>query len=210
MEGYNVEAEYAIIKAIILEERAFQAANNLGDDWRSVIKSYGECLVGVNLKRTIGSALPAVVQQLSGLAFLSIYASLFLQQSGFTNAFEITSILFGVKIGALIILALTTDRFGRRMVVLICGAVSTLMVLLIGILGHVPRNGATNSVLIFAACVWSFFNVCLGALGWTFVGEVASQRLRARTAGISAAMGVVFGLTFNTSVPVMCEWRDRS
>lgn len=43
----------------------------------------------------------------------------------------------------------------------------------------------------------------VGALGWTFVGEVASQRLRARTAGISAAMGVIFGLTFNTSVPVM-------
>lgn len=43
----------------------------------------------------------------------------------------------------------------------------------------------------------------VGQLGWAFVGEVASQRLRARTAGLAAAMSVVFGLTFNTAVPVM-------
>lgn len=46
----------------------------------------------------------------------------------------------------------------------------------------------------------------VGQLGWAFVGEVASQRLRARTAGLAAAMSVVFGLTFNTAVPVMREY----
>ncbi|KAL2279875.1 hypothetical protein FJTKL_13044 [Diaporthe vaccinii] len=59
--------------------------------------------------------------------------------------------------------------------------------------------------LIFVACLWTLGNNALGQLGWAFVGEVASQRLRARTAGLAAAMSVVFGLTFNTAVPVMLD-----
>ena len=43
----------------------------------------------------------------------------------------------------------------------------------------------------------------VGSLGWAFVGEVASQKLRARTAGLAAGASVVFGLTFNTALPVM-------
>lgn len=45
----------------------------------------------------------------------------------------------------------------------------------------------------------------VGSIGWAFVGEVASQKLRARTAGVAAAASVVFGLTFNTTVPLMCK-----
>lgn len=43
----------------------------------------------------------------------------------------------------------------------------------------------------------------VGNLGWTFVGEVSSQKLRARTAGLAAGASVLFGLTFNTSLPVI-------
>ena len=50
----------------------------------------------------------------------------------------------------------------------------------------------------------------MGQLGWAFVGEVSSQRLRARTAGLAAGISVIFGLTFNTAVPVMrkCLYRE--
>lgn len=46
----------------------------------------------------------------------------------------------------------------------------------------------------------------VGSLGWAFVGEVASQKLRARTAGLAAGSSVIFGLTFNTSLPVMRKY----
>jgi SP family sugar:H+ symporter-like MFS transporter len=95
--------------------------------------------------------------------------------------------------------------------------------LIVGILGFVPKTSALKNFLIFVACVWSFFNVArkfpesgaigvsnslltsrvVGSLGWAFVGEIASQKLRARTAGIAAGISVLFGLTFNTSLPVM-------
>lgn len=43
----------------------------------------------------------------------------------------------------------------------------------------------------------------LGSLGWSFVAEAGSTRLRAKTAGFAAAGGVAFGLIFNTTVPYM-------
>jgi hypothetical protein len=47
--------------------------------------------------------------------------------------------------------------------------------------------------------------ISVGGLGWAFVGEVSSQKLRARTAGLAAGASVIFGLTFNTALPVMPE-----
>lgn len=77
------------------------------------------------------------------------------------------------------------------------------MLLLIGVLGQIERNTAVDNAAIALVCLWSPVNSSINQIGWTFVGEVASQTLRARTGGLAAAMGVVFGLTFNTSVPVM-------
>ncbi|WVF67376.1 hypothetical protein IAT40_002131 [Kwoniella sp. CBS 6097] len=204
IKGYNVEAEYEIIKNIIVEEQEKMAALGLTDqNWRGVLRSYIECFKGSNFKRTIAAALPASCQQLTGLAFLSGYASLFFKEAGFSNAFEITSILFGIKIFFVIVFALTTDRFGRRNIVLVLGGLCCAMLLVIGILGHVPHTNATKDLLIAAACFWSAGSVGLGAFGWSFAGEVAAQKLRARTSGLGSGIAVIFGLTFNTSVPIM-------
>ena len=94
VEGYNVEVEYAIVKNTILGER--QRLHELGIDnqsFKQVLRSYAECFQGPNARRTLGAALPACAQQLTGLSFLSTYASLFFKQSGFSNAFLITTIL---------------------------------------------------------------------------------------------------------------------
>ncbi|KAK6909183.1 sugar transporter [Kwoniella mangroviensis CBS 8886] len=204
VKGYNVEGEYQIIKNIIVEEQERLAELGLEEhDWRGVLRSYVECFKGSNFKRTIAASLPASCQQLTGLAFLSGYASLFFKEAGFTNAFEITSILFGIKIFFVIVFALTTDRFGRRNIVIYLAGLCCAMLLVIGILGHVPHNNATKDVLIVAACFWSAGSVGLGAFGWSFAGEVAAQKLRARTSGLGSGIAVIFGLTFNTSVPIM-------
>lgn len=60
---------------------------------QELIKSYLECFQRANVRRTIGAALPGCAQQLAGLSFLNTYASLFFKQSGFTNAFLITTIM---------------------------------------------------------------------------------------------------------------------
>lgn len=100
---------------------------------------------------------------------------------------------------------LWTDYFGRRMIVFISGVVSSITLIIVGIIGLFPLTGSLQAGAIFVACVWALFNSALGSLGWAFVGEISSQKLRARTAGLSAGFSVVFGLIFNTSVPIMRE-----
>ncbi|KAK8853488.1 hypothetical protein IAR55_004195 [Kwoniella newhampshirensis] len=204
VEGYDVDAEYNVIKNIIVEEQERLASLGLEDQsFRHILRSYVECFQGTNLKRTIAASLPASCQQLTGLAFLSGYASLFFREAGFTNAFEITSILFAIKVGFVIIFAVTTDRMGRRNITIVLTGVCCLALLIIGILGHIPHTEATKNALIFIACVWSAGSVGLGAFGWSFAGEVAAQRLRARTSGLGSGIAVIFGLVFNTAVPTM-------
>jgi hypothetical protein len=94
VEGYDVDAEYAIIKNTILEERKELDALGVNHkSTRQLLQSYIECFKGKNALRTLGATLPICSQQLTGLSFLNTYASLFFRQSGFTNAFLITTIL---------------------------------------------------------------------------------------------------------------------
>ncbi|EKG12548.1 General substrate transporter [Macrophomina phaseolina MS6] len=202
--GYNIEAEYAIIRNTTLEELHRQQELQ-PQGWRQLLDSYLEVFRGPNARRTLGAALPICTQQLTGLAFLNVYASLFFKQSGFDNAFLITTILTVISFATATCLILATDTFGRRPVVLASAIGCTVAMLLVGILGQVEKTKPLQNFLIFVACVWSFFNNALGGLGWAFVGEVASQNLRARTAGVAAASSVLFGLTFNTALPVMID-----
>jgi MFS transporter, SP family, sugar:H+ symporter len=108
-----------------------------------------------------------------------------------------------VQFVSAILLILVSDKVGRRRTTLIATTVCTIAMIVVGVLGFVDKTTAILNLLIFVATVWSFFSKALGSIGWAFVGEVASQRLRARTAGLAGATSVIFGLIFNTTVPLM-------
>lgn len=94
VDGYDVEVEYSIIRNTILEENRLQREFGNNDmTFRKLVLSYLECFDRANVRRTLGAALPGCAQQLAGLSFLNTYASLFFKQSGFTNAFLITTIM---------------------------------------------------------------------------------------------------------------------
>jgi sugar transport protein len=94
VEGYDIEAEYAIISNTILEERREQASRGADHQGiKQILYSYVQCFQRQNARRTLGAALPVCAQQLTGLAFLNGYASLFFRQSGFDDAFLITTIM---------------------------------------------------------------------------------------------------------------------
>ncbi|KAM5343421.1 hypothetical protein ACJ41O_011958 [Fusarium nematophilum] len=206
IDGYDIEVEYSIIKNTILEERQLQ--RELGQDnmtFKELIRSYLECFQRANVRRTLGAALPGCAQQLAGLSFLNTYASLFFKQSGFNNAFLITTVMCSIQLFTAICLIFATDRFGRRKMVFTAVIICTGTLLVVGILAFVSKTTAVKNFLIFVACVWAFANATIGNLGFAFVGEVASQRLRARTAGVASGLSVVFGLTFNTSLPIILD-----
>ncbi|KAL4878200.1 MFS general substrate transporter [Aspergillus karnatakaensis] len=205
--GYDVDNEYAVIKNNILDQRRLR--QDLGEDkevgWKQMLKSYVECLKGVNAKRTLGAAAPACAQQLTGLSFLKTYSSLFFRQAGFADPFLITTILMILALVSSLALMFGTDKFGRRFIVFLSCIICSLALFVVAIIGLFDSTTALQNFCIFTACVWSIFNSALGVIGWAFVGEIASQKLRARTAGLAAGLSVVFGLTFNTSVPKMLD-----
>ncbi|KAF9878618.1 hypothetical protein CkaCkLH20_04110 [Colletotrichum karsti] len=206
VEGYDIETEYTIIKNIVLEERRVRQEFGFDDmGLKQVLLSFAECFNRSNVRRTLGAALPGCAQQLAGLSFLNTYASLFFKQSGFSNAFQITTILCSIQFSTTICLMLLSDKLGRRLMVFGSIIICTCTLLIVGALSFVTKTTAIKDFLIFVACVWSFANSAVGSLGYAFVGEVASQKLRARTAGVASASSVVFGLIFNTSVPIMLD-----
>lgn len=202
--GYDVDQEYAIVLNTIEEERRLRSDLDYDpNSVREILKSYGACFRGTNLIRTLAAALPLTLQQVCGLSFLNTYSSFFFRQAGFANPFDITAILTGIKIASIGVLVLIADKVGRRPLVLFGAAWTTAMLFVVGIAGQFVGRPGVREITITAACLWSCGSSALGIIGWTFVGEVSSQKLRARTAGLGAGISVLFGLTFNTSVPVM-------
>lgn len=91
VKDFDVDAEYAVIRNTIMAE--FSSGEIEKQTWRHVVLSYLDCFRRKNARRTLGATLPICTQQLTGLAFLNIYASLFFRQSGFDDPFLITTIL---------------------------------------------------------------------------------------------------------------------
>jgi hypothetical protein len=52
-------------------------------------------------------------------------------------------------------LVFTTDRFGRRNIVIALTALCTAMMMLVGILGLLEKTPANKIGLIVIACIWS-------------------------------------------------------
>jgi SP family sugar:H+ symporter-like MFS transporter len=204
VEGYDVDQEYAIILNTIEEERRSREYLDYNpNSVREILTSYIACFRGTNLKRTFAASLPLVLQQVCGLSFLNTYSSFFFRQAGFANPFDITAILTGIKIASIGLLVILADKVGRRPLVLFGAFWTTAMLFIVGIAGQFVGSTSIQNLTIAAACLWSGGSSALGIIGWTFVGEVSSQKLRARTAGLAAGISVLFGLTFNSSVPVM-------
>ncbi|KFA68735.1 hypothetical protein S40285_08868, partial [Stachybotrys chlorohalonatus IBT 40285] len=163
---------------------------------------------GTDGRRTVTALWTLLTQQFIGLTLFSTFASYFFQQAGIQDPFQATCINSGINIAANLTMILTVDRFDRRNYS--CGG-STLSwaCAAIGILGVVPRVGATSTLLVFFACLWNIGMTANGATGWGFIDEISSQRLRPYTAGFGAASTCVAGVVMNILTPYMVnanEW----
>lgn len=166
VKGYDVDREYAIIFNTIEEEKRMRAdldidANSFGE----IVRSYLACFRGVNARRTFAASLPLVLQQVCGLSFLNTYSSFFFRQAGFSNPFDITAILTGIKVAAIAVLVVIADRVGRRPLVIFGAFWTTAMLLVVGIAGQFLGSTAIRNLTIAAACLWSPASSALGIIG---------------------------------------------
>lgn len=229
IDGYDVDFHYSIVRRTVEMEQ--KAARELHGErksfWQDILDTR-EIFYGVNgvsslakaslitvpyprrfhacgypaAHRSPGGKLTCFRHQLT--LQLSSYSSYFAQLAAFADPFMFTLLLSIVAIVTTIICAVVVDFVGRRNLFLGSTLVIWCCLMIIGGLGLMPeRSHSMNQLTVFFSLVWRMGSTVLGDLGWSYVAETGSMRLRAKTAGFSAAGGVCFGLIFSTTVPYM-------
>ena len=92
----------------------------------------------------------------------------------------------------------TTERFGRRPLILTGGAGCFICNIIIGSLGTRQKTDAVLNATLGVICIWVvIYAGCLAGVGWGLTTEIATARLRARTAGVvingSQCFSILFG-----------------
>lgn len=77
-----------------------------------------------------------------------------LSSAGVENPFLGTVLVFVILLVFVVISWYTTDKFGRRPLLLGASSVIVVVLLLLGILGTIPRTGGTSTGLLVLALIW--------------------------------------------------------
>ena len=97
-----------------------------------------------------------------------------------------------------------TERFGRRNLILTGGIGCCICNIVIGTLGVIPKTDVALHATLGLICVWVvIYALCMGAPAWGLTTEVATPRLRSRTAGVVINGSQCFSIMFGYTVPLM-------
>lgn len=210
IEGYDTDYHYNVIKVTVGHEHSQRAEDE--PKTPTTVKQWfvqnaldlKQIFTGSNGLRTLIAFWPSAVQQIGGLAILSNYSSYFAQSAGFADAFLYSVLLAVAGVVMVIACAFITDKSGRRSLFLMAVFGQWVLTWVIGGMGLLKNaTHASNSLVLFFSLVWRMFSTAIGTLHWTYSAETSNSRLRAKTAGIASAGGVIIGIIFSTSVPYM-------
>lgn len=179
-KGYaeaEVNAEFAALKA-----QAALRQEEVQVPWTHIFK-------GTNLRRTMLALSVGNMQQLSGIAFATNYATIFLQTIGsdisaFLLVLAITILAFGGAIGGLFLV----DAVGRRPLALTTFVILFIINVTIGALGFADylNNSSISRTIAAFCCMFSFFFAAgFGPLTYVVASEMPTARLRNKTGAFS-------------------------
>lgn len=144
---------------------------------------------GVNLRRTLLALSVGNFQQLSGIAFATNYATIFLKQvSPSANPFVLVLALNVLSLGGSFAGCFAVDVFGRRTLALSTFTVIFFIDLTIGILGFFNTSGNPGVAKGIAACSLMFgffFAAGFGPLTYVISSEMPTARLRNKTSAFT-------------------------
>jgi hypothetical protein len=159
--------------------------------------TYLECFRRSNLRRTIVSIMPITIQALSGVVFTAGYSTYYMQLAGYSTemSFQLQIVQQILSLVGNIMSYFVIDRVGRRNVMVYGLGILTAILMVTGGLAVVGSDTSSpNSAgaikgtvaLILVYCWW--YNLTIGAAGYTILAEVSTSRLRIKTIAIGLAL----------------------
>ncbi|KAM0431470.1 hypothetical protein ACHAPT_005448 [Fusarium lateritium] len=167
--------------------------------------TYLECFRRSNLRRTIISVMPLLIQTFAGSLFTSSYFTYYAQLAGFSTqmSFRLSIAQQVLSLAGNVVSWFLVDRIGRRS--LIIYGTSTLCALLwimagLAVQGNVAAvKGAVSMILIFGFA----YNVGIGAVCFTILTESSTARLRMKTIAIGLASQNSLYLGWSFALPYL-------
>jgi MFS family permease len=205
VESYDVEVEYAMMMKTINDERATLAIATGGQpEW----KLYLDCFKKDTIRRTFVALIPISTQAFSGVMLFYGYTTYFFAQAGFPRPFEANLIIGTLQLVGTGTSFFLLDMLGRRPLLIFgTGICAVCCWGLGGIAFAAEPNG---QAMLALCCLWmTFYSATLNSLGYAFVGEIPTQRLKSKTSTISFGLYAILSLIMAYVVPYMLsdlEW----
>ncbi|KAK9364665.1 general substrate transporter [Lipomyces kononenkoae] len=168
----EVDEELSLIEESELRER------EIGKDAK-----FWELFDRQNLKRTVTASSLFSLNQISGIVLSTTYATIFLEQIGVGNPFQLTVAASCCQLAGAIIGPFVVDSAGRRPVALIGMTILTIIDFIAGGLAF-AENGRHSFALAIAVLSFLFnvvWTASFYALSMLIPSEVANVRLRNHT-----------------------------
>ncbi|KAH7403272.1 general substrate transporter [Cadophora sp. MPI-SDFR-AT-0126] len=198
--GYSDTEIYAELDALRAQTSLRQAEAEVA--WNELFK-------GTNLRRTLLSLSIPNFQQLSGIAFATNYATIFLMQvAPGQDPFVLVIGLTVLALGGAVTGLLLVDRIGRRTLALGTFVPLFFINTVIGALGFV--NSTTYPVVAKAIAAFSlmfgfFFAAGFGPLTYVVAGELPTGRLRNKTTSFTFFTLISFATACQYALPYLSQ-----
>ncbi|KAL2843339.1 general substrate transporter [Aspergillus pseudoustus] len=195
VDGFDINHQYNLLSINVDHERDV-AKKQEGESWYEIFR-------GINRLRTIISFWAIMTQQFLGLQVFFTYGTYFFQQAGLEDPFMATCITSGVNIAASLVIICLADITGRRWMVTWGSTLCWVCGVGVGTLGVVPKNGASDIILVIFAVFWNIGLIANSAGGYACLSEVSSLRLRTFTIGFAIGIIGPVGIVMGILVPYM-------
>lgn len=200
-KGYSPEEIVAEMAALKEQNALLQEENEL--PWNELFK-------GTNLRRTLLALSIGNFQQLSGIAFATNYATIFLQQvtGKGQSAFALVIGLAVLALGGAIFGDVVVDKVGRR--TLAMGTFIPLLIIniVVGALGFVDTTtnmAAAKALAAFCLMFGFFFAAGFGPLTYIIAGEMPTARLRNKTGTVVFLILIIFNIVVTYVLPYIAQ-----
>ncbi|KAE8145672.1 general substrate transporter [Aspergillus avenaceus] len=186
--SFPVEEEVVALQQLLADEQERQNAT-----------SWADCVsTRVNLRRTIIAVGVQAFQQGQGISFVANYQAVFLQQIGFKEVLLISMIVYIIGVVANILSMATSDRMGRRTVLLWSSMVLGACMLTIGGLtcrGTAHMTYPMQIAAVVMLMLWFLvFQLTWGPLAWVITSEVPPSQVREKMVTLSGFSAYGTGL----------------